>query len=193
MIGILLSTISLPVGNAISTAVQKAREKALYEGAKDINEFYGIVQQPVAEDPVCGEDRHEAKANGCRYDLMASRWYPDECFHADVLEQFLKEVDFKWYRDPEHTDLVPVEVALSGDYDRLYPLYDFHIIHCLYQFRRLHMAIIEHRQIDDDVFSYGHTVHCTKLIMQWPTEIRYGKNTTTQSPSDVSYCIKPFL
>lgn len=159
----------------------------------DINEYYGLVIKPSAHDPVCGNNRHEAKANGCKYDLMASRWYPAECFHGDVLEQMLKEVDFDWFWDSDHTQPATWETALAGDYDMLYPLYDFHIIHCLYQFRRLHMAIIEHRQIDDDVYSYGHTMHCTKLIMQWPLEWKYGKNTTTISPSGISYCIPPFL
>lgn len=73
LIGVLLSTISIPVGNAVSRAIERAREKALYKEAKDINEYYGILKRPAASDPICGSNRHEAKANGCRYDLMASR------------------------------------------------------------------------------------------------------------------------
>ena len=73
LIGVLLTTISIPIKTAVSRAIERAHEKALYKNAKDINEYYGIVQQPVASDPICGTNRHEAKANGCRYDLMASR------------------------------------------------------------------------------------------------------------------------
>lgn len=73
LIGVILSSVSIPIGNAISRAVERNAKKALYRDAKDINEFYGIVQKPVANDPKCGANRHEAKANGCRYDLMASR------------------------------------------------------------------------------------------------------------------------
>jgi hypothetical protein len=109
------------------------------------------------------------------------------------MEEFLTEVEFDWYLDANYTDLVSIETARRGDHDILYPLHNYHILHCLYQFRRLHMAIIEHRQIDEDVFSYDHTLHCTKMIMQWPREIMYGKNTTTMSRSGVVHCIKPFL
>jgi hypothetical protein len=120
-------------------------------------------------------------------------WHPTECFHKDIMEEFLTEVEFDWYLDANYTDLVSIETARRGDHDILYPLHNYHILHCLYQFRRLHMAIIEHRQIDEDVFSYDHTLHCTKMIMQWPREIMYGKNTTTMSRSGVVHCIKPFL
>jgi hypothetical protein len=73
LIGVFLSAISIPLGSAISRAIERSNEKALYKEAKDINEYYGIVKKPAANDPICGSNRHEAKANGCRYDLMASR------------------------------------------------------------------------------------------------------------------------
>jgi hypothetical protein len=73
LIGILLSTISVPVGNAILKASRKAHEKMLYKDAKDINEFYGFGHEPTMSDPVCGNSRQEAQANGCHYDIMASR------------------------------------------------------------------------------------------------------------------------
>jgi hypothetical protein len=73
LIGILLSTVSIPVGNAILKASRKAHEKMLYKDAKDINEFYGFGHEPAMSDPVCGNSRQEAQANGCHYDIMASR------------------------------------------------------------------------------------------------------------------------
>lgn len=47
-------------------------------------------------DPICGKDWREAEAAGCRYDIMGSRWYSPQCFHEDVLEQMLSEVEFDW-------------------------------------------------------------------------------------------------
>jgi hypothetical protein len=73
VIGILLSAISIPVGNAILGASRKAHEKMLYKDAKDINAFYGLGHEPLQSDPVCGNSRQEAQANGCHYDIMASR------------------------------------------------------------------------------------------------------------------------
>lgn len=73
LIGVLLSTISIPVGNAIAKAVRTAREKTLYNDANDINEFYGFNHDPAMSDGTCGNSRQEAQANGCHYDIMASR------------------------------------------------------------------------------------------------------------------------
>lgn len=41
--------------------------------------------------------------------------------------------------------------------------------------------MIEHRHIDEDVYNYGHTLHCTRMIIDWPKEWKYGKNSTTVS------------
>ena len=82
--------------------------------------------------------------------------------------------------DIQHSKPATIDDAHSGRY-QLFPLHHYHIIHCLYQWRRLHLAIIEHRHIDNDVYSYGHTLHCTRLIMGWPHELQYGKNSSTQT------------
>ena len=79
-----------------------------------------------------------------------------------------------------HTKPATSEVAQSGHFD-LWPVEDYHIMHCLYQWRRLHLAILEHRGIDEHVFNYNHTLHCTRLIMKWKDELKYGKNWTTMS------------
>lgn len=192
-VGISLASIATFISRAdISLDATKSVAVKATSG-HDFNEYYGIVAEPIERDPVCGNDRHQAKRNGCKFDVMASRWYPEECFYGDVLEQMLKECDFDWFWDDEHTKPASRETALTGDHDQLYPLYNYHIFHCLYQFRRLHMAIIDHRQIDDDAYSYGHTLHCTRLIMQWPNEWKFGKNSTTVAPSGMAYCIPPFI
>ncbi|OJJ42286.1 hypothetical protein ASPZODRAFT_137372 [Penicilliopsis zonata CBS 506.65] len=118
----------------------------------------------------CGSSWQEAKAMGCHYDVMASRWYSDECFDAEVLEEMLLEpqVNFTWYMDEQHTQEVPWELALSGEFEVLYPLYDFHKIHCLYLWRRLHHAVLNNRPLDDDLLEYEHTVHCTRNLLTWP-------------------------
>ena len=190
LIGILGTFASPLIISSISRAFEKAHPNAQLAQpieAVDVNDI-GFGNGPRPFDPVCGNDRHEAKRAGCHFDLLATRWYADDCYHPDVLEEMLQEVDFLLFLDPERTKPAPREVALSGDWDLLWPLYDFHIMHCLYQWRRLHLAVIEHRSIDDDVYSYEHTLHCTRMLINWPNEIRYGKNTTTIINSGVSYC-----
>lgn len=132
----------------------------------------------------CGTHWTEAKRLGCQFDVMASRWYSPNCFNEGVLGEMLEEVDFKWYADREHTKEVSRDVVLAGEFEAVYPDNDYHIMHCLYLWRRLHSAIIEHRHLDDDVYSYEHTLHCTRLIMKWPR----GINSTTIATSGIPYC-----
>lgn len=154
----------------------------------DVNADRGFVINPQTGEAKCGNSWQEAKALGCHYDVLASRWYSDECYNDEVLQTMLKEVDFQWYGDANHTQPVSWDLALSGEFDALWPLHDYHIMHCLYLWRRLHSAVVGHLYLDDDVYAYHHTLHCTRLIMQWPMEWKYGKNTTTISPSGLPYC-----
>jgi hypothetical protein len=56
----------------------------------------GTIFRHEESDPTCGGDWREAEAAGCRYDIMASRWYSNECFNDKVLNQMLTEVSFDW-------------------------------------------------------------------------------------------------
>lgn len=196
-IGILGTCATQPLISTISRAVERVHGKAPStppvlnfeppEGV-DLSDL-GFLKQPLSFDPVCGNDRHQAKEAGCHYDLLATRWYSPDCYHQDVMDEMFEEMQYELFEDPELTKPASRELALSGDWDLLWPTGDFHIMHCLYQWRRFHKAILEHRAIDDDVFSYAHTLHCTRMIMDWPDEVKYGKNTTTIIDSRVSYCI----
>jgi hypothetical protein len=129
----------------------------------------------------CGNNWQEAKALGCHFDVMASRWYSHECFNGEVLSQMMTEVDFKWFWDKNHTLPVEKDIVVKGEFEKVYPLYDFSIMHCLYLWRRLHSALFGHRQLDNDVYSYGYTLHCTRLIMGWKQE----KATNTIATSGI--------
>ncbi|KAK3613793.1 hypothetical protein LTR56_027673 [Elasticomyces elasticus] len=120
----------------------------------------------------CGATWQEAKASGCRFDIPAGRWYSEVCASFDVLDVMLQEIQLEWFADEEHIVPVSQEVAYAGEYEWLYPLHDYHVLHCLYLWRCFHIAVLEYRMIDADLLSYGHTLHCTKMIMKWPQEIR---------------------
>ncbi len=136
----------------------------------------------------CGDSWEDAVRMGCHYDVMASRWYSEECFDQSVLDGMLSEpqVNYTWFSDKRHTQQVSTELAYSGKFDALYPLYDYHIAHCLYLWRRLHYAVIHNRPIDDDLFAYEHTIHFTRMILEWhdPT----AKKTLTAAHARSPFC-----
>ncbi|KAK1710291.1 uncharacterized protein BDZ83DRAFT_591522 [Colletotrichum acutatum] len=138
----------------------------------------------------CGDTWQEAKDLGCHFDVMASRWYAPECFDQTALEGMLDEqpyVNFTWYEDKEHTRVYPSELVLRGEFDKVYPSGDYHIYHCLYLWRRLHHAVIKNKPVDEDLLEYGHTLHCTRMIMQW-MDPSIPRTTISSATSGTPFC-----
>lgn len=48
----------------------------------------------------CGSTWEEAKAMGCKFDVMASRRYAPDCFFREILDETMSEpwVNFTWYK-----------------------------------------------------------------------------------------------
>lgn len=71
----------------------------------------------------CGNTWEEAKTLGCKFDVMASRWYSPECFFQEVLDGFMAEpwVNFTWYYDEDHTEVFPSDKAMAGEFVHVYP------------------------------------------------------------------------
>lgn len=152
-------------------------------------EAWETIDGSRVEGTQCGNSWQEAEALGCHFDVMASRWYSPECFDAETLEGMLAEpqVNFTWYADREHTEVYPPEKALRGEFVKVWPDNAFHIKHCLYLWRRLHHAIIENKSIDEDLFSYGHTLHCTRMILEW-MEPGFKRHTISFQTSGTPFC-----
>ena len=137
----------------------------------------------------CGSTWQEAKALGCHYDIIASAWYAPDCFDGQVLDHMLAEpsVNFTWYADRAHTIVFPTETVLKGEFDIVYPDNIFHVKHCLHLWRKLHHAVVTGRSVDEDILDYGHTLHCTVLIMEWITP-GFEKHSITRSRPGRPFC-----
>ncbi|KAK5655855.1 hypothetical protein OQA88_5394 [Cercophora sp. LCS_1] len=139
----------------------------------------------------CGDNWQEAKALGCKWDVMASRWYAPECFDQDVVDDMLAEPqvnwNFTWYADKEHTIVVPSEKVFSGEFDKVYPNNLFHIKHCLHLWRKLHHSVVTGRPLDEDILDYEHTTHCTRMIMDW-MDPDFKRHSVTSASTGTPFC-----
>lgn len=146
-----------------------------------------IVNGEVIEGTQCGDSWQEAKALGCIYDKMASRWYSPECFDKESFNDMMSEpgTNFTWYSDKEHTIQVPSEIAQKGEFELLFPLYNFHKIHCLYLWRKMHHALLNNLPLDDDLMEEDHTIHCTKNLLTWA-------DPTVQEVASIAHAGRPF-
>lgn len=126
-------------------------------------------------DAGCGDSVAEARANGCIFDMMVSRWEHPECHDGELLAKTLETSPVQWYLDVNFTQLVPREEIAKGDFAETYMFVGphYHIGHCMYQWERQHRAYRRQGAISSDVWEFDHTHHCTKLVLgEWPPYVR---------------------
>lgn len=137
----------------------------------------------------CGSTSTEARAQGCRFDVMMSAWVHERCYDAELMEQTLSVERFTWFEDLDMTLPVPESVVRLGNHHRLYTRPDFHYKHCAYVWLRQMRAWRGQAAIDDNSWGFEHTVHCAQSLLAPNTP--YPKNHTENNV--VFYrCGKPF-
>ncbi|KAK1952035.1 hypothetical protein LY78DRAFT_479048 [Colletotrichum sublineola] len=52
---------------------------------------------------------------------------------------------------------------------------------------RLHRAVITNKPVDEDLLEYGHTLHCTRMIMQW-MDPNIPRTTISSATSGTPFC-----
>lgn len=188
-VGLAVFTAGLVVGICLPSGVRASLWSATQPTARPSAVSWKVIQGVRTEGTQCGASWQEARALGCHFDVMASRWYSDECFDGGVLETMLAEpqVNITWYADREHTAVVPREKVLAGEFEKVYPDGMYHIQHCLYLWRRLHHAVVKNKPIDEDLLAYGHTMHCTRMIMKW-MDPAFERNSISTATSGTPFC-----
>ena len=115
----------------------------------------------------CGNSAEEARANGCRFDIMSFVWQRPACYYEDLIESFKARSDWhfysNWTLDP--ADELPLDRVIAGDYDFVYAPKRFHPIHCTYMWQKMHTAYQEGLPLDDATPPMGHTLHCEKVLL----------------------------
>ncbi|KAJ8110874.1 hypothetical protein OPT61_g6392 [Boeremia exigua] len=88
----------------------------------------------------CGNTPEEAQALGCVWDLMSFGWTHPRCFKPDESKMWLEKYGpWKWYYDLNATqEIAPEDLTTTG---RVYTTQGYHVVHCLYIFKLLHMAV----------------------------------------------------
>ena len=115
----------------------------------------------------CGDSIASARALGCRFETMSWQWIPEACYYAELIESFKETTEWRFYRDYklESADELDSAEVLAGDHELVYTLDKYHIIHCAYQWMKLHQAWVNKRPIDDAAISLGHSRHCLMNVL----------------------------
>ncbi|KAK2051452.1 hypothetical protein LY76DRAFT_468702, partial [Colletotrichum caudatum] len=120
----------------------------------------------------CGESVQEARRAGCVFDLLSTAWTPPECVDTDVLDEFVKVVTsegaWPWYYDKEGKQPAKDVARLrSGEWlgQELWSTMRLHRHHCMFTWRRMHIAYNGGPQVDTVTRGLRHTKHCAKMMM----------------------------
>lgn len=114
----------------------------------------------------CGNSPDEAKARDCIYSIVLHSWLPKSCLtHEDEQDAVDMYHDRHWpYETAAGKNLTMDELAL-GDYGHFTTTFDWHVVHCMYVWKRLHRTILDPAQeLDSYTANYHHTSHCVKMI-----------------------------
>jgi hypothetical protein len=145
----------------------------------------------------CGHSPEEARARGCHYEAMQRSWIPDACYFPEPGEEYRPFRDRQWFLDGDLTQPATEEVLTrleSGD-ERLAFAEYFHDEHCVYAWRKLHLAIqMRKSYIDSKTFDMHHTTHCSQriadvLFHSENSTVEHYMDGVTESPLMFQTCI----
>lgn len=116
----------------------------------------------------CGQSIAEARAAGCEYEVLSGAWMPPACLDPELNEEFRQIHDWKYYADADRQEEIPEPMLAEreGEEGAYYTTQRWHVIHCAYQWRKLHRAWESGRAVELGAHALGdfnHTIHCGTL------------------------------
>lgn len=117
----------------------------------------------------CGNSPSSARASGCILDLMSRTWVHPSCYNATLTEEFLAR-NWTWYLAPDASastalpEAIPREMVprvLEDETREVLVSWEFHIWHCSFTWRKLHLALMDGGMVDSYIANYHHTEHCS--------------------------------
>ncbi|OHF01680.1 hypothetical protein CORC01_02871 [Colletotrichum orchidophilum] len=109
--------------------------------------------QPRGMSCNCGETIEEARANDCVYDSLAAAWLPPHCRSPELTAEFESlgpnEPDaigntWGYWHDKNKTNPMTLEevsqlpeAARHGQYARFFATHEWHLVHCVFYWRKM--------------------------------------------------------
>ncbi|KAH7323874.1 hypothetical protein BKA65DRAFT_511629 [Rhexocercosporidium sp. MPI-PUGE-AT-0058] len=113
----------------------------------------------------CGNSTAEAKALGCKYDILLNHWVPSQCWDQDMIDEYQDDDSWTAFYDEELTQPIKT-IDEMADRDFYWTSNRDHINHCAMMWKKQFWAIFDDRgAIDSLVAGPGHTDHCAQYLM----------------------------
>ncbi|KAF6843368.1 hypothetical protein CMUS01_02198 [Colletotrichum musicola] len=112
----------------------------------------------------CGNTTTEARARGCKYDILLNHWVPSVCFDKDSVAEYREDDSWGAFADMNMTQRLSVDEMSERDF--YWTSIRDHINHCAIMWRRQFYALYDERDaVDSIITSPGHTEHCSQYLM----------------------------
>ncbi|KAJ3497282.1 hypothetical protein NLG97_g2017 [Lecanicillium saksenae] len=120
----------------------------------------------------CGRSIKEAKELGCKFDTLASAWLPSHCRDSELTAQFDRAGDgpngtWTYWLDRQKTRAISIEelAALADTPEAVfYNSHRWHIVHCMYYWRKAVRARRLGTTVEPRYNSEGHAAHCAQML-----------------------------
>jgi|SRR3569833_41645 len=125
----------------------------------------------------CGSSPEEARAAGCKFDMMSFGWVAPECWDQELYDEMARYRTWNWTTldgQPISTD----EIATGSQHQAL-ATWEFHLVHCVYVWRKLARSVLRGRPLDEFAARYGHAKHCGKELLNGTRFPAHFMNTLT--------------
>lgn len=122
-----------------------------------------VLKIPGSEWTNCGSSVEEAHARNCLYDVMIGSWLLPECSDPELMENYLAERDWEFYKDEDLIETLPMDMLRLGEH--LYPVYATihqHAHHCAYVWEKQFRSILFSKKMDDLSGNTEHSHHCAQ-------------------------------
>ena len=140
-----------------------------------VHSYY--ISQPGSEKAItnCGSTIEEARSLGCQFDMYSFGYYPPECYNKPQLDHFLSlHLDDIESMLSDYSPISQTEF-LECKYENLWTTtYNFHDLHCTYEWTRLLQALAQKRPLDKKLSEYSHSYHCSQKLLEKDKSNRNG-------------------
>ncbi|KAA8651035.1 uncharacterized protein ATNIH1004_003728 [Aspergillus tanneri] len=139
--------------------------------------------QPMRKRP-CGQAAHEARAAGCKFDVLRAAWLPRECSDDELHAVAISDAPWQFYRNtsafvyrqghwwPTGDEMVPISgyEELSEQRHIAWASRRYHIAHCMYTWKMMARAVESGRRMDSTLRAFHHISHCADTVYEFMEE-----------------------
>lgn len=124
----------------------------------------------------CGASVPEARARGCRYDLLLNNWVPAPCYAQEFVDEYADENNYSdspgsnWGGFADEALTQPLTRHQMAEAPFYWTSLRDHIVHCAVLWKKQFATMYEFEArgvLDTVLASAGHTDHCAQYLMDF--------------------------